>query len=106
MNYKRTVEDFRRCDGKAQTKGWLPHDKTGHIAECVSSSFDGPCDNPAKPVPCGDKTCRHTYVDCLKALYALEMKERDKTSLSTVSGDSKLQSGGPLSSTFGFGVAL
>ena len=24
------------------------------------------CDNPAKPVPCGDKTCRHTYVDCLK----------------------------------------
>eukprot|EP01052_Picozoa_sp_SAG31_P032991 SAG31_NODE_3675_length_3998_cov_2.494229_2_plen_106_part_00 len=83
MNYKRTVEDFKRCDGKAQTKGWLPHDKTGHIAECVSSSFDGPCDNPAKPVPCGDKTCRHTYVDCLKALYALEMTERDKSSSSS-----------------------
>ena len=101
MNYKRTVQvsplplllcwhglklskdgcgqDFERCDSHATTHGWLPKDKTSHISECVSSSFDGPCDDSGKPVPCGDKTCRSTYVDCLKAIYAMEMKEKEKT---------------------------
>jgi len=79
MNYKRTVQDFQRCDSHATTHGWLPKDKTAHISECVSSSFDGPCDDPGHPVPCGDKTCHSTYVSCLKSIYALEMKEKEKT---------------------------
>lgn len=38
MNYKRTVEDFKRCDGKAQTKGWLPHDKVRrHLSVCSAT---------------------------------------------------------------------
>ena len=79
MNYKRTVEDFQHCDSHAHTGGWLPQDKTSHISECVYSSFDGPCKEPAKPVPCGDKTCRSTFVECLKAIYALELAEAAKT---------------------------
>ena len=80
MNYKRTVEDFKRCDSHAHTGGWLPQDKTSHISECVYSSFDGPCKDPGKPVPCSDQQCHHTYVDCLRAIYELELAETNKIS--------------------------
>eukprot|EP01046_Picozoa_sp_COSAG06_P031945 COSAG06_NODE_3153_length_5766_cov_53.731604_2_plen_60_part_00 len=30
-------------------------------------------------VAAGDKTCHSTYVSCLKSIYALEMKEKEKT---------------------------
>ena len=79
MNYKRTVEDFKRCDARASTSGgWLPQSMTGHLSECVSSSYTGPCKDPSKPVPCGDHTCRSTYVACLRAIYELEAQEKAK----------------------------
>jgi hypothetical protein len=166
MNYKRTVQDFKHCDRRVKTGGWLPQGSTSHLAECVSSSYDGPCacsvpcsavclpysgqlllcscapvpvahtvvdycihrqtlcphvrtstvrlrglalvkesvpwsacacvclrvggchcvrtgghtgKDPGRPVPCGDHTCRTTYVECLRAIYALEAAEAAKT---------------------------
>ncbi len=35
MNYKRTVEDFKRCGSKAPTVYGLPY-----VSDCVSSNYD------------------------------------------------------------------
>jgi hypothetical protein len=35
MNYKRTVEDFKRCGSKAPTMYGLPY-----VSDCVGSSID------------------------------------------------------------------
>lgn len=78
MNYQRTVEDLKHCDARAKTGWWLPQSITGHLSGCVSSAFTGPCKDPFKTVPCGDHTCRSTYVECLRAIYDLEQKEAAK----------------------------
>ena len=70
MNYKRTIEDFRRCDGKAHT----PYGFAG-VSECVRSTTSIKCKDPVRPVPCGDNTCRETYVECLRGLYAMEKRK-------------------------------
>ena len=48
MNYIRTVQDFGRC-GKG-AKGGNPMG-IPFISHCVRSSFEGPCQDPEKPVP-------------------------------------------------------
>jgi hypothetical protein len=69
FNYKRTVEDFKRCGTKAKNPYNFPF-----VSDCVGSpSFMGPCKDSALPVPCGDGTCRSDYVDCLRAMSKLEM---------------------------------
>mmetsp|Transcript_882 Transcript_882/g.2162 ORF Transcript_882/g.2162 Transcript_882/m.2162 type:complete len:277 (+) Transcript_882:204-1034(+) len=65
MNYIRTVKDFKHCRGKAKGGNLygIPF-----ISDCVGSPFHGPCTSPSKPVPCGDRTCRSTFVECLQEL--------------------------------------
>lgn len=65
MNYKRTVEDFKRCGNKAPTVYGLPY-----VSDCVSSSFDKRlhCDDLKRPVPCADGECHTDYISCLKSL--------------------------------------
>ena len=70
MNYKRTVEDFKRCGYKAKTEfgfAW--------VSECVGSTFNGPCPDVEKPVPCADGKCHSDYISCLKSL---EIEQRGK----------------------------
>jgi len=71
MNYIRTVKDFKHCGGKARGGNayGIPY-----ISDCVLSEFHGPCTAPNKPVPCGDRTCRSTFVECLQVL--LDMNAR------------------------------
>ena len=71
MNYIRTVKDFKHCGGKARGGNayGIPY-----ISDCVLSDFHGPCTAPNKPVPCGDRTCRSTFVECLQVL--LDMNAR------------------------------
>jgi hypothetical protein len=64
FNYKRTVEDFRRCNSKAGNPYNFPF-----VSDCVGGSgFSGPCKDSRAPVPCGDGSCRSDYVSCLRAL--------------------------------------
>jgi hypothetical protein len=64
FNYKRTVEDFKKCGGKAGNPYNFPF-----VSDCVGSSFSSSnCKDSAAPVPCGDGTCRSDYVTCLRAL--------------------------------------
>lgn len=77
FNYKRTVEDFKRCNGKAGNPYNFPF-----VSDCVSSpSFTGPCKESQNPVPCGDGTCRSDYVSCLRALSEKERTDSLKTDL-------------------------
>ena len=77
MNYKRTVEDFRRCEEKAQTVYNLPfvsdcvgqrafryglHSRTAGKSDVVK------CDDLERPVPCADGTCHSDYISCLRSL--------------------------------------
>ena len=58
-------QDFKHCRGKAKGGNLygIPF-----ISDCVGSPFHGPCTSPSKPVPCGDRTCRSTFVECLQEL--------------------------------------
>jgi hypothetical protein len=65
MNYKRTVEDFKKCsNSKASTVYGLPY-----VSDCVggsSNSRDLKCPDLNLPVPCGDGTCHTDYISCLR----------------------------------------
>ncbi|XP_077991501.1 uncharacterized protein LOC144445732 [Glandiceps talaboti] len=75
MNYERTVRDFGRCNSQSSNPYNFPF-----ISNCVGSSYTGPCHDSRYPVPCGDQTCRSTYVECLQALSDLEkMKNNPQT---------------------------
>jgi hypothetical protein len=66
MNYKRTVEDFKRCGSKASTVYGLPY-----VSDCVggsSLSKNLKCPDMKEPVPCGDGKCHTDYISCLKSL--------------------------------------
>ena len=68
MNYKRTVEDFKRCGPKAGTVYNLPF-----ISDCVGDpKVKGKlsCPDLALPVPCGDGVCHSDYISCLRSLAA------------------------------------
>jgi len=66
MNYKRTVEDFKRCGKKANTVYGL-----AFISDCVGEQQYGTkaisCPNLKLPVPCGDGTCHSDYISCLRS---------------------------------------
>lgn len=65
MNYKRTVEDFKRCGSKASTVYGLPY-----VSDCVAptSVANAPkCGSDLRyPVPCGDGQCHSDYISCLR----------------------------------------
>jgi hypothetical protein len=66
MNYKRTVEDFKKCGSKSSTVYNLPY-----ISDCVGGSDAAKalsCTDLAFPVPCGDGTCHANYISCLRSL--------------------------------------
>ncbi|XP_072169956.1 uncharacterized protein [Diadema setosum] len=69
MNYRRTVNDFGHC----QFDGRNPYN-IELISHCVGSDFNGPCTDERYPVACADRTCRSTFIDCLRALGDLEQK--------------------------------
>ncbi|XP_065176064.1 uncharacterized protein LOC135805873 isoform X1 [Sycon ciliatum] len=77
MNYRRTVKDFGHCrdhvDSDAKTAYNFPY-----MGSCVGSSFHGKCRNSQFPVPCGDHTCRSSYIECLQALLEMETKKEKK----------------------------
>eukprot|EP01034_Spumella_vulgaris_P022705 gene22705-28858_t len=64
MNYKRTVEDFKRCGAKAGTVYGLPY-----VSDCVGSVDKLlVCSELSLPVPCGDGQCHSDYISCLRSL--------------------------------------
>lgn len=65
FNYKRTLEDFKKCGSKASNPYGFPF-----VSECVGGQqdFTGPCKDSAFPVPCGDGTCKSDYVSCLRSI--------------------------------------
>ena len=65
MNYIRTVQDFGKCGHKARggNQYGIPF-----ISDCVASDFRGPCLSSSLPVPCGDRSCRSSFVECLAVL--------------------------------------
>lgn len=64
MNYKRTVEDFKKCGSKASTVYGLPY-----VSDCVGKASGSlSCPGLKKPVPCGDGVCHSDYISCLKSL--------------------------------------
>ena len=68
FNYKRTVEDFKKCGGKGSNPYGFPF-----VSECVGGgAFAGPCKDTARPVACGDSSCQSDYVSCLRAVSAGE----------------------------------
>ena len=78
FNYKRTVEDFKQCGGKAGNPYNFPF-----VSECVgpSDAANGPCKDSSAPVPCGDGTCRSDYVACLRALSDAERRDGLRSSV-------------------------
>lgn len=49
------------------------------IGDCTKNrKFNGPCTQPSAPVPCADGTCKSTFVECARALKALE-EQRENT---------------------------
>ena len=65
MNYKRTVEDFKRCGTKASTVYGLPY-----VSDCVGGGLikTFTCPDMKMPVPCGDGICHSDYISCLRSL--------------------------------------
>ena len=65
MNYKRTVEDFKRCGSKASTVYNLPY-----VSDCVGTYVDKAlsCPSLSLPVPCPDGACHTSYISCLKSM--------------------------------------
>lgn len=78
FNYKRTVEDFKQCGGKAGNPYNFPF-----VSECVgpSDAANGPCKESSAPVPCGDGTCRSDYVACLRALSDAQRRDGLRSSV-------------------------
>jgi hypothetical protein len=63
MNYKRTVEDFKRCGSKASTVYGLPY-----VSDCVGLTKSFTCPDMHLPVPCNDGKCHSDYISCLKSI--------------------------------------
>ena len=75
FNYKRTVEDFRKC-------GPSGHNPYGfsHVSNCVGNTDDfranggDKCEESSAPVKCGDGSCQPDYISCLKVLSLRELR--------------------------------
>jgi len=63
MNYKRTVEDFKKCSYKAGTVYNI-----AFISDCIGSELGRKitCPDLKNPVPCGDGSCHSDYISCLR----------------------------------------
>lgn len=87
MNYIRTVKDFGRCEGKAKggNQYGIPY-----VSDCVRSQFEGPCTSSANPIPCGDNTCKPTFVNCLQALLTTEASKHTTRAELASPGDGSL----------------
>ncbi|XP_005110315.2 uncharacterized protein LOC101864487 [Aplysia californica] len=93
VNYRRTVEDFRHCGDSASMLVDIPG-----IASCVRSQFGGPCNDSRYPVPCGDKSCRSTYIECLQVM---QRKVKNKDTAKSVEQSSHVRKAS--SEVWGFG---
>ena len=52
------------------------------MSDCVGSSFSSSnCKDTAKPVPCGDGSCRSNYVACLRAISDAERRDSLRSSI-------------------------
>lgn len=81
MNYKRTVTDFEKCG----LKGGNPYGFS-HVSECIKSTkFSGPCEEPEKPVACGDGQCHSDYISCLRATVEADFSSIPSSGISSVS---------------------
>lgn len=84
MNYKRTVEDFKRCGSKAHTVYGL-----AFISDCVGTGVEKSfsCPSLQLPVPCADGKCHTDYISCLRSLSntAEELVKQRKSSSSSSS---------------------
>ena len=105
MNYKRTVEDFKRCGSKASTVYGLPyvsdcvgqnvkfHNKNvadlgrfgwdnfekGNSLKAHNTAESKPkCDDLSFPVPCDDGICHSDYISCLRGLAFSFEKEAEE----------------------------
>ncbi|XP_013403378.1 uncharacterized protein LOC106168754 [Lingula anatina] len=72
MNYERTINDFGHCKQHGINQYNFPY-----VSHCVGSDYEGPCKDSRYPVPCGDYTCKSTYIECLKSLSELEKKKME-----------------------------
>ena len=83
MNYIRTVQDFGKCGPKSRggNQYGIPY-----ISDCVGSDFRGPCLSSELPVPCGDRTCRSTFVECLAALMDEDASKHSVPRMGVIAG--------------------
>ena len=82
FNYKRTVEDFKRCLPKG-------HNDYGfsHISDCVGGKMGEifkkkggkKCKESSHQVPCGDGSCQTDYISCLKVMSKIELSDDIKS---------------------------
>ena len=73
INYRETIKAFGMCGSVAIVKGNPPE-----VGQCVRSYNEGPCNDPAFPVPCANERCYATFVDCLRAIAETESDYRFK----------------------------
>ena len=76
QNYERTARDFGHCSQHAKNQYGFPF-----ISHCVGLEYgskDAPkkCTDSRFSTPCGDGTCKATYVDCLGALVDRDAQRR------------------------------
>ena len=83
MNYIPTVQDFGKCGPKSRggNQYGIPY-----ISDCVGSDFRGPCLSSELPVPCGDRTCRSTFVECLAALMDEDSSKHSVPRMGVIAG--------------------
>lgn len=79
MNYKRTVEDFKRCGAKASTVYGI-----AFISDCVGNVKGLKCEELSHAVPCPDGECHTDYISCLRSLTYQASKISDEGSTDSV----------------------
>ena len=81
FNYKRTVEDFKRCGPSSHNSYGFPHINScvgGKVKTDFVRNGGKKCDESNAPVPCGDGSCQSDYIKCLKVLSSLERSKRKR----------------------------
>ena len=57
----------------------------------MGSNTETKCKDSRFPTPCGDDTCRPTYIDCLRALNDKEKQRNDQIKLGEEAFDGSVQ---------------
>jgi hypothetical protein len=105
VNYKRTVEDFRRCESSAKTDYGLHY-----VSDCVGtrafSTYGGStgnfltdkttvsCHSMETPVPCADGKCHTDYISCLRSLSDVAEEISKEAPILTAGGYARGANGG------------